>query len=221
MARLYDDANTQYIESATVAVAAYPISMAGWFCTDDVTKTQSIVSECLLINNNQRITLVFGGAIAGDPVQYFIQNAAASAGPLSTTGATVNVWAHACGVSAANNDHRVYINGGSKGTSASAVNFPATVTRTSIGRDAMSPAANYFSGKLAEVAIWSVALTDAEVAILASGVSPLLVQPASLVSYWPLIGRYSPEIDVAGGNGMTLSASAPVVADHPRVRYPG
>ena len=45
---------------------------------------------------------------------------------------------------------------------------------------------NYCDGSLAEAAIWNAALSDAEVAALATGVSPLLVRPGSLVFYAPL-----------------------------------
>ncbi len=46
---------------------------------------------------------------------------------------------------------------------------------------------SYMSDSSVEEANWNVALTDAEVAALASGVSPLLVRPENLVRYRPLI----------------------------------
>jgi len=36
-------------------------------------------------------------------------------------------------------------------------------------------------------AIWRVVLTEAELARLATGVSPTTVQPEHLVAYWPLL----------------------------------
>lgn len=36
-------------------------------------------------------------------------------------------------------------------------------------------------------AIWDVALSDAEVALLSRGASPMLVRPEALVEYWPMI----------------------------------
>lgn len=41
-------------------------------------------------------------------------------------------------------------------------------------------------GDISEVGYWNVALTDADVAVLAKGVSPLLVRPEGLVAYWSL-----------------------------------
>ena len=78
---------------------------------------------------------------------------------------------------------------------------------------------NSMDGYMAEAAVWNVALTSAEVSVLSKGYSPLLVRPQSIVSYWPLIGRTSPEIDLVGGYGMTL-VNAPTTAAHPRIIYP-
>lgn len=76
-----------------------------------------------------------------------------------------------------------------------------------------------WNGKLAEPAVWDAALTADEVNSLERGISPLLVRPQSLVSYWPLYGRHSPEIDLVGGVGLTVSGTAPA-AEHPRVILP-
>jgi hypothetical protein len=83
---------------------------------------------------------------------------------------------------------------------------------------ASSARANYFSGLIAEAGIWSVALTAAEIASLAKGISPLSIRPASLLAYWPLIGQTSPEIDFHGRFEMTVSGA--VADDHPRVYMP-
>jgi hypothetical protein len=66
---------------------------------------------------------------------------------------------------------------------------------------------------VAEAAIWNVELTHDEMAILGTGMSPLAVRPGSLVGYWPVVGRTSPEIGVVGGS-MTVSGS-PAYTDHP------
>lgn len=76
----------------------------------------------------------------------------------------------------------------------------------------------YFSGDIAEAAIWSAALTAEEFAVLAAGASPLLVRPGALVNYWPIVGRHGPEIDLVGGNDLTVNGA--VASDHPRMFYP-
>jgi hypothetical protein len=77
----------------------------------------------------------------------------------------------------------------------------------------------YFDGLIAEVGIWGAVLTDAEVASLAKGVSPLMVRPQSLVAYYPLYGRGSTEPDYINGLGLTPTNS-PVAAEHPRAYRP-
>jgi hypothetical protein len=92
----------------------------------------------------------------------------------------------------------------------------STLNRTTIGRRTNSALSGYYSGRVAEAAIWSVALADAEIAALAAGVLPYRVRPGSLLAYWPLWGQHSPEIDLAKGTfplpvtGATLGNHAPV-----------
>ena len=78
---------------------------------------------------------------------------------------------------------------------------------------------DYMNGRIAEVAIWSVALTAGEHTALAAGVSPLLIRPASLLGYWPIWGTSSPEIERMAANAGTVTGTAPVSA-HPRIAYP-
>ncbi len=74
------------------------------------------------------------------------------------------------------------------------------------------------TGNLAEVGIWNVSLTAAELAILSKGYSPLFVGPSALVAYWPIVGRTSPEINLVGGGNGTLTGTAN--AAHPRIIMP-
>jgi hypothetical protein len=68
------------------------------------------------------------------------------------------------------------------------------------------------------MAIWSAALTDAEAAILALGISPLLVRPASLAAYWPMIR--DTDRDLVGDYHWT-PYNSPTIATHPpKIRYP-
>jgi hypothetical protein len=77
----------------------------------------------------------------------------------------------------------------------------------------------YFDGLVAEAAIWNVALTAADVAMLNKGYSPMMVRPSALLAYWPLMGRYPTELDLFGGFPLTLTNS-PAQAAHPRIIYP-
>ncbi|KKK59939.1 hypothetical protein LCGC14_3029330, partial [marine sediment metagenome] len=84
----------------------------------------------------------------------------------------------------------------------------------SIGRSGISTPQSYMDESIAEVAIWNVALSNAEVALLAKGFSPLLIKPESLVSYWPLVR--DDDNDWIGGFDLT-AFNTPTVSDHPPV----
>jgi len=71
----------------------------------------------------------------------------------------------------------------------------------------------YLTGDVSEVAVWTVDLTDDEIASLAKGFKPFRVRPQSLLYYAPLIRNLH---DVSAGITLTNNNSA-TVADHPRV----
>ena len=74
---------------------------------------------------------------------------------------------------------------------------------------------SYFPGDIAEVGIWNAALTAAEVASLANGMTCDKIRPQSLVFYAPLVRDL---IDAKGGRTITNNNGA-TVANHPRI-YP-
>ena len=94
------------------------------------------------------------------------------------------------------------------GVSVSGINRILIGARTSEGT-----IGQYHGGQLAEVGIWNVALTAAEIASLAKGMTCDKVRPQSLVFYAPLIRDLQ---DVRGGLTITNNNTA-TVANHPRV----
>ena len=69
------------------------------------------------------------------------------------------------------------------------------------------------NGLIAEVGIWNAALTAAEIASLAKGMTCDKVRPQSLVFYAPLVRDLTDQkggLAIANNNGAT-------VANHPRV----
>lgn len=205
---------------ATTMVTAYPLTMACWFNSDSVTVQQFLMAVVQYGGLGDYFALEACGIVTGDPVRASVYQPGVAYSPAdSTAGYTAGTWYHACGVYTSATARAAFINGANKGTVATNVT-PGGLSVVSIGTCYRNDnPAVYTDGRIAEAAIWGAALTDAEVAILALGVSPLLVQPANLLAYWPLVGNNSPEIDLVGGVGLTLSVSPPTKADHPRVRY--
>lgn len=217
MARLFDDAVPQYGRNAGAVISGYPLTMAGWFNTNDVSNPTTVLSISTTTSANHYHWLALMGSVGGDPVRYAVRGTSERIAD-STTGFSVNTWHHACGVGTNATDRAAFIDGGSKGTNAGNMT-PSGMDTTTIGVRDDDTINRGMSGLIAEAAVWDVALTDAEVAILGAGLSPLFVRPSSLVAYWPIIGRYSPEIDVVGGFNLTLTGP-PTVADHPRIILP-
>ena len=69
------------------------------------------------------------------------------------------------------------------------------------------------NGYIAEVGIWNAALTAAEIASLADGMTCDKIRPQSLVFYAPLVRDLQ---DTKGGLTITNN-NASTVANHPRV----
>ncbi len=111
-----------------------------------------------------------------------------------------------------------YINGSKTagGSTGGSGTGPATGTNANIRIGQRADGAVQMDGNMAEVAVWSVQLTDAEQAILGAGYSPLLVRPESILFYAPLIRA---DQDLVGGLALTAT-NAPTVESHPRVLLP-
>lgn len=217
-ARLFDDAALDRLIVDSTPITAYPITMAYRGKSNDATLDQAGFWIGDKDATADFLRLSFDGAAAGDPIKYSLR--AAGAALSTSTGFTADVWHHALCYSSSSTAHAVFIDGGSKATSITSNTFSASADRVAVGHAADSTPTNYFSGDIAEAAIWDVALSDAEVALLgaASGPSAMLFRPASLRFYCPIIGKYSPEIDIIEGRGMTVTGA--VASAHPRVFYP-
>ena len=217
MARLFDDTASQYLEVNSAPVTVVPFTVSCWFNSNDSDLTQSLLWIGDKDYENRYYTLCLRGDLIGDPID-LISRFTTSYSAQTTSGYSTGQWHHACGVVASVTDRRTYIDGGSKGTNATS-STPVGLDRISIGRFGDSSPGAYMSGMIAEISIWSgLALSDAEVALLAKGVPSLLVNPSYLRTYIPLIGRYSPEIDLMDGRNLTVTGAT--VADHPRILYP-
>jgi hypothetical protein len=117
----------------------------------------------------------------------------------------------------------VYLNGttgnNTSGATGSAIT-PGSLDSILIGAYANDDGtfADNVGHNVCECAVWNAVLDVAEISAYMSRVSPLLIRPASLVYYAPLVGRFTTEIDLKGGRGGTVTGAT--VADHAGVMYP-
>jgi len=108
---------------------------------------------------------------------------------------------------------QVFLNGASDGSASSVKSIHAGNAPANIGLLILA-SATALNGLVAEAAVWDAALTDAEFAALAKGVSASKIRPTHLKGYWPLFGTATPEADLSGnGSNMALTGSVPA-ANH-------
>jgi hypothetical protein len=181
--------------------------MACWFKTTALAGNQSPL--CLDDGTTSNFFLLrinaSGNVIATCPPT----GSAVTAGALSAGG-----WAHCAAVFASTTSRTAYLNGVAS-TADTSSQATGAVSATRVGSVA---GIQFADGDVAEAAIWNIALSTADLAVLALGVSPLCVRPDALVFYAPLLGVNSPEIELVGRRGLTVTGATP--APHARVYLP-
>lgn len=137
----------------------------------------------------------------------------------SKAGATtlsLDTWYHVCGTY--DGTIRVYVNGVLDGSLAASSFTTATGGTWRIGYSSAGPWV--WDGKIAEVGQWNRPLSAGEVAALAAGVSPGRI-PVGLLSYVPVYGQESPELDLRRGSAVNIAGTlAAVPAEPGRVGSP-
>jgi hypothetical protein len=204
------DGTTQYL-SFDQPVTEVPLTFAAWFYP--TANANGNLVYVGLASTPDRIQL----SMRNDRfIQCYTQSGGLFPAAVSSSQAPLNNWSHACGVVASNASRRIYLNGGS--STINTVSLPAQGSFNSaqiFARTASSSVGTFFQGSIAEVGIWSAALTAAEIASLAKGMTCDKVRPQSLVFYAPLVRDL---IDQKGGLAITNNNGA-TVSTHPKI-YP-
>lgn len=197
--------SSQYAWRTAPLADIAPFTVSAWFKSTSDSTLQALWGEGLQATTLDYWRLGIRGNAGGDPVGCYIRRAGA-ANAITSTGYTINNWHHAMFIEAGSQDHRVYIDGGSGGTDVANDQAPINEDKMSIGALAYNGGwVNYFAGKLAEIAVWNMILTDQNKTDLAGGADPSTIQPGNLLAYWPLL---SDALDDSGnGNDLTLAGS--------------
>jgi hypothetical protein len=224
MARAFNG-SSQYCRVASAVVSGAPLTLACWYYSTSTAALQTLieVSRTGLAAVTDKYRLILRGDLSAGSKTLQAQQ---SPGFLATSTVeySANTWQHACGTLVTTSSRTVYLDGGNSATDTTP-GSPGAVGQTMLGVAWDSGGAGsftqYTAGRIAEAAIWNVALDSMEVRALARGYSPLEIRPASLVAYWPLGGHYG-QFDLdrwKNKHDMTPSGS-PTLADHPRIVYP-
>lgn len=211
MAHEFNGTNQYLSAAAPLNGLTKPFTLASWF------KANNNTSNCPLISlspaNGNYWGLLLAGGVANDPV---IAHHTSTANAVTSSAFLPNEWQHGCAVFSSVNSRTVYLNAGSTGTSTNNENSPTAATQLLIGsRRYVGNLDLFMNGSIAEVGIWNAALTAAEIASLAKGMTCDKVRPQNLVFYAPLIRDL---LDQKGGLVITNNNGA-TVAPHPRI-YP-
>lgn len=226
MARLFDDALSEYLEINQAVLSAFPLAMVCFFNSNDINQTGDLLAIADSGSSNNYLRLIAQKAANGNTI-YAMSHDGTPGSAITSTGYTANTWHHACGIWAASNYRRAFIDGGSRGADSVNVN-PSSLDKTSIGRLGRSVPTSYFSGMVAEAAIYDLSAypgaTDIDKAEyfeanilphLAAGEPPEDYQ-TGLIAYWPL---RDDDLDNADGFDL-IPFNTPSWAEHPpMVRY--
>lgn len=216
MAKLFVAASSQQYSATAAPITALPCTIACWFRTQVPTGTTRTMVSLDTAAGSARVSLRLDGTNALVAAQADAANTLVS-GTVGTT--LASTWHHGAAVFTSNTSRTAYLDGvaGSANTTSNTFTAPNSVR---IGaRVATGTAGDYMGGRVAEVGVWSAALTASEIQSLASGISPLMVRPQSLVFYAPLSSDGNP-YDWVGGVALTPT-NAPTNENHPlAVVYP-
>lgn len=213
MAVLFDDASSQSLDyAASALVTAVPLTMACHFQID-------AAADCgaMSLGANSTDVDYFLLRIRGDSagvIQAVASDSGGARTAQSSAGKALDTWGHAAAVFTSTTSRSAYLDGANVGNETTSCT-PSTLTRTAIGRLVRATPTLYYSGRLADAAIWNVALTAEELLMLAKGVSPLLIRPLSLLTYHPLdrgsvsgashLDRWNGRFDFTASNGPTIT----------------
>jgi hypothetical protein len=140
-------------------------------------------------------------------------------GALNATGSTAvgTNWRHVAGVYTPSTKLEAFLDGASNGSNTTSIvaSLFSVSAPLAVGMVSFPSVNNCWDGLIAEAAVYNAALTAAEIASLAKGMTCDKVRPQNLVFYAPLVRDL---IDAKGGRTITNNNGA-TVANHPRI-YP-
>lgn len=216
MSLLFDSSGSEYVYTNTQPLTVKPVTISAWF------KSTTIAGDgviCAISNNSDEYFMIQArGSQAGDPVAAL--EYATGWEWASSDGFTADTWHHATGTFVSAIERSAFLDGTGKNIDIDSmdVNF-SLLSKIIVG--SYKSSTGFFDGKIAEVAVWSTELTDAQILRIGSGTLPSEVESGSLVAYWKLRGNY---LDSSGNNNtLSVGNGTPSfdISDNPDVfNYP-
>lgn len=205
MSLRFSAVSSQYLENSSAVLTGVTLTMCCWakFIGAFADQTLMSLTDNSVLDNYHALMMQGGGT---DEIRARTR-AGGTADAVTSAGVSVGPWHHCAGVWIGAASRAAFLDGANKGTDVTS-QTPTGINTTAIGRLSASTPGIHADANIAEAAIWNVALTDAEIAQLALGISPLLIRPTALVAYWPIYNGGADSIgsfNLTAFNGPTLS----------------
>jgi hypothetical protein len=210
MAFNFTAASTQYLSTASAPASGTPMTIACWCKTTAFTNVAGRAAVSVGVANGTHRNQI---NVNNTNAQLFAIGASGTGQSANIALGGNNVLFHYAGVFESSTSRTAYINGVVGATNTTNIGSQNAANTITIGARWNGSLGNYYNNDISEVGIWNVALTAAEIASLAGGMTCDKVRPQSLVFYAPLVRNLQ---DVKGGLTITNNNTAPVAA-HPRV----
>jgi hypothetical protein len=202
---------SDHLDNASPGLTGYPATIACWLKNKALTTDQCLVTLGTSASDQNRFSI--HATTTGGCQSEAVDGSAASQATASSTIADAN-WHLYTGVFTNATSYAAFLDGANKGTQSTS----RAVSAFNVTKISAKPGANgspiTSAGVLAHVAVWNVALSDAEVLSLLT-TRPSAVQPTHLVGYWTLTDNASPEPDLGTGNHSLTVTGTSYVADDP------
>ena len=210
MAYDFTAASTQYLSTASAPASGTPMTIACWCKTTAFTNVAGRAAVSVGVANGTHRNQI---NVNNTNAQLFAIGASGTGQSANIALGGNNVLFHYAGVFESSTSRTAYINGVVGATNTTNIGSQNAANTITIGARWNGSLGNYYNNDISEVGIWNVALTAAEIASLAGGMTCDKVRPQSLVFYAPLVRNLQ---DVKGGLTITNNNTATVAA-HPRV----
>lgn len=207
MAYSFSSGDRSYLSADTVPVSSVPFTMSAQIYPTQI--AQGIIIAFTSTANTDRYNIAM--ISNGEFVCSSIVNNVASQSITTGRSMSINTWYHVAGVYSSVTNRQAWLNGIS--ATANTTSSSPVVNRMQIGARLIPSINSVFIGRIANVGIWNVSLTSAEIVSLSKGVSCNMIRPQNLIFHAPLIRDL---IDTNRGLTLTNNNTA-TIADHPRI----
>lgn len=211
MSYLCDGVDDRLVGALAAARAGQPTSIMAWIKGVANTGAGRVVAALAttdgVLDNSEYINLTTAGFVQANT------RTTSNANAQTAVAMPDQAWCCCLAVFATSSDRRIYLDGANKVVNTTARNIASGIDTIILGSRSDSTA--FFPGRVAELAIWDVALSDADAAALAAGDSPMSLATPPL-RYYRL---KADALDIDGANGLAVTG-ATLDADHPAVDDP-